>query len=118
MSHCIAKLGGTEKTLEGWVKDAHLDALKAAVEGGDQTAASKALEKRRADGSKDKDTYTSLKSTFLPKMKNALTAGETDVLSGYMRTLEALWLENAKGENYFDRDKIEAMLFEKTDDED
>ena len=114
----IAKLGGTEKTLQGWVKDAHLDALKTAVESGDLNAAGNALEKRRADGSKDKDTYTSLKSTFLPKMKDALAAGETDVLSGYMRMLEGLYLENAKGENYFDQDKIEAMLFEEETDED
>lgn len=115
----IEKLGGTEKALQGWVKDAHLDALKTAVESGDLNAAGKALEKRRADGSKDKDTYASLKSTFLPNMKNALAAGETDVLSGYMRILEGLELENAKGENYFDRDKLEDMLFEEeTDDGD
>ena len=105
-------LGTDEDTMEGWVKDAHSEQLREAVDSYNSGNASKAVAKMRADGKSDSQIRSSL-SKYKQIYINAVKRGDKVTANKIKRMLQSLGLKSTKGKDLYSDSVFEDWLKEK-----
>ena len=105
-------LGTDEDTMTGWVRDAHADQLREAVDGYNSGKAATAVAKMRADGKTDSQIKSSL-SKYKQLYIDAIKRNDKVTANKIKRMLQSLGLKGTKGQDLYSDSVFEDWLKEK-----
>lgn len=101
-----------EDTMTGWVKDAHAEQLREAVDSYNSGNAAKAVAKMRADGKTDSQIKSSL-SKYKQLYIDAIKRNDKVTANKIKRMLQSLGLKGTKGKDLYSDSVFEDWLKEK-----
>lgn len=105
-------LGTDEDTMTDWVRDAHADQLREAVDGYNSGKAATAVAKMRADGKTDSQIKSSLKK-YQQLYIDAIKRNDKVTANKIKRMLQSLGLKSTKGKDLYSDSVFEEWLKEK-----